>query len=434
MSQPHGLRRRRSAFQFVLCSFALTAGALAFAGASRGLSLAGDAERALAGDQGAIARLREAGPAGLSAFLDAAAASQDTVWNPTASAALDRICAQRHCAASRLYWYTDLAAAQKEASRREVPIVSLRLLGRLDEEQSCANSRYFRMALYSDPAVAAWLRENAVLHWSSERPVPRVSIDFGDGRRLEGTVTGNSAHYLLDSRGRPIDVLPGLYSPSAFRRWLASAAPLARAAAGYEEGELTRRLRAFHRDALDDLETTLLRDLSTLGVERPKLVVAAAMAQSLPSPPAPTAVEASAATATKAWVEVPLLEATFDARPQREELLDVAALARLEHWRAVCAGACRSIAAAGAPWTAADLDQAIRRFEAAMAVDTVRNEVRLHAQVHRWFATASESVAWSDLNRRVYEELFLSRPDDPWLGLGPREVFSVLTPANGAGG
>ncbi len=244
MSQPHSLRRRRSAFRVVLCGLALTAGPHASTAAGRAVSLAGEAERALAGDQHAIARLREAGPGGLSAFLDAAALGQDATLGPQASAALDRICAQRHCAASRLYWYTDLAAAKAEAARRGVPIVSLRLLGRLDEEQSCANSRYFRVALYSDPAVSTWLRDNAVLHWSSERPVPRVSIDFGDGRRLEGTVTGNSAHYLLDSRGRPIDVLPGLYSPSAFRRWLESAAPLSRAAAGYDDRELARRLRA----------------------------------------------------------------------------------------------------------------------------------------------------------------------------------------------
>jgi hypothetical protein len=420
--------------RFVLCSLALSAGALAATSASRAQSLAGEAERALAGDESAIARLREAGPAGLSAFLDAAASGQDTVLGPAVSAALDRICAQRHCAASRLFWYTDLAAAQKEAARRGVPIVSLRLLGRLDEEQSCANSRYFRIALYSDPAVAQWLRENAVLHWSSERPVPRVSIDFGDGRRLEGTVTGNSAHYLLDSRGRPLDVLPGLYSPSAFRRWLESAAPLARAAAGYDDRELASRLRAFHREALDQLEQNLVRDLDTLQVAQPKRVAAAALAQSLPRPAAPTAVEASAATASKSWVEVPFLEAAFDARPERAELLDVGALARLEHWHARCGAACRALAAANAPWAAADLDQAIRRFEAAMAVDTLRNEVRLHAQVHRWFAYNGEPYAWVELNRRVYEELFLSSPDDPWLGLGPREVFSVLTPVEKPGG
>jgi hypothetical protein len=43
-----------------------------------------------------------------------------------------------------------------------------------------------------------------------------VTIDFGDGRKLEQTLTGNSIHYVLDSDGRPIDAIPGLYSPQVF--------------------------------------------------------------------------------------------------------------------------------------------------------------------------------------------------------------------------
>ncbi len=58
-----------------------------------------------------------------------------------------------------------------------------------------------------------------MLHWQSVRPVPRVTIDFGDGRKLERTLTGNSAHYVLASDGTPLDVLPGLYSPLAFQQW-----------------------------------------------------------------------------------------------------------------------------------------------------------------------------------------------------------------------
>ena len=57
-----------------------------------------------------------------------------------------------------------------------------------------------------------------MLHWQSVRPVPTVTIDFGDGRKLERTLTGNSIHYILDSQGRPIDALPGLYGPQAFLR------------------------------------------------------------------------------------------------------------------------------------------------------------------------------------------------------------------------
>ena len=52
------------------------------------------------------------------------------------------------------------------------------------------------------------------------RPVPKVTVDFGDGRVLERTLTGNSIHYVLDEQGQVLDGLPGLYSPQRFEAWL----------------------------------------------------------------------------------------------------------------------------------------------------------------------------------------------------------------------
>ncbi len=135
----------------------------------------------------------------------------------------DAVGQQRGCRTSRLFWYTDLGAAEAAARAQGKPIVSLRLLGKLTDEYSCANSRFFRAILYSDQEVSAWLREHVILHWSSERPVPQVAIDFGDGRVLRTTLTGNSAHYVLDADGRPVDVLPGLYGPKPFLKVLGAA-------------------------------------------------------------------------------------------------------------------------------------------------------------------------------------------------------------------
>src|SRR5262249_3390832 len=130
--------------------------------------------------------------------------------------ALTRVARQYDAYASRLYWYTDLDEAVRVARRDNRPILSLRLLGNLDEELSCANSRFFRTALYPNAEIARYLRQNFVFHWKSERPAPRITIDFGDGRKLERTITGNSVHYILDSKGRPVDAIPGLYGPKAF--------------------------------------------------------------------------------------------------------------------------------------------------------------------------------------------------------------------------
>lgn len=197
---------------------------------------AGDLPTTAAPDRSAaaIALLRQRGPAGLAAVLaeyDAAPASR----RPALAATADAVAAQRYATASRLFWYTDLDAATSEAARTGKPILALRMLGRLDEDLSCANSRFFRTALYPDRRVSELLRERFVLLWTSERPVPRVTIDYGDGRAVMSTVTGNSVHYVLDAEGRILDALPGLYAPDVFADELGLTLALAA-----ELGELPR--------------------------------------------------------------------------------------------------------------------------------------------------------------------------------------------------
>ncbi|MCH6551754.1 MAG: hypothetical protein IH804_07045 [Planctomycetes bacterium] len=162
--------------------------------------------------ESAIAALRRLGPAGLDAFVrehaDSIASarvssSSDPRWERI-SRALDAIGRQHDNHSARLYWFTDLERAKAASGASGKPILSLRLLGRLDEELSCANSRFIRTALYANEAISARLRDQFVLHWSSQRPAPRITIDFGDGRSIVRTITGNSIHYLLDADGRPL--------------------------------------------------------------------------------------------------------------------------------------------------------------------------------------------------------------------------------------
>ncbi len=162
-----------------------------------------------------------------------------------ASPALDTICNQKDAHTTLLYWFTDLPAAIAEAQRTQRPILSLRLLGRLDEELSCANSRFFRKLLYPEARINRVLRERFVLHWESVRPVPRVTIDFGNGKKLERTLTGNSAHVVLDMYGRPVDALPGLFSADVFLELLVGAAAFGAADRG--------RLARMHADAREPL-------------------------------------------------------------------------------------------------------------------------------------------------------------------------------------
>jgi hypothetical protein len=73
------------------------------------------------------------------------------------------------------------------------------------------------------------------------------------------------------------------------------------------------------------------------------------------------------------------------------------------------------------------LEPTLRAFESNLAIDSIRNEYLLHRQLHRWFAEARPETKNLDrLNARVYDQLFLTPDQDPWLGLVGPEAFSAI--------
>ncbi len=298
----------------------------------------------------------------------------------------------------------------------------MRLLGRLDEELSCANSRFFRTVLYANVSVSQALRERFVLHWQSERPVPKVTIDFGDGRRLVGTVTGNSVHYILDSNGRLIDALPGLFGPAAFLRQLGVAGDEARALAAVSGDAFIDGLRTYHTELLAIQARELKADLRQVGLE------ALPAGGDWTTAGYPNVMAASERTVSKSRVEVPLLKALLpDPREISAERLAALSGLHLDDARLDPASRLLLLAKGGA-WVKGDLG-ALDRFEELIAADTVRNEYLFHNQIHTWLAGTFAVPDLKKFNARVYSQLFLTPASDPWLGLGPQELFSVLTPA-----
>jgi len=381
------------------------------------------ARKAVAGDAAAVKTLRAEGPAGMETLLKLAASEPALATSPPFNTALDAVCAQKDCAASHLYWYTDLEAARAAAKRSGRPILSLRLLGRLDEELSCANSRFFRMVLYANGSVSQELRERFVLHWQSERPVPKVTVDFGDGRRLVGTVTGNSIHYILDSNGRLVDALPGLYGPAAFLRLLSTAGEEARSLDAISGKAFTESLRAYHVERLGIQSRELAADLRQVGLE------ASTAEGDLMESGSPNVMAASERTVSKMVVEVPLLKALLpDLREMRAARLATLSGLHLRDSRLDAASRLLLLAKGGAAGVKGDLG-AIDRFEELIAADTVRNEYLFHNQIHSWLARINDAPDLKKFDERVYSQLFLTPGTDPWLGLGPTELFSVLTPA-----
>lgn len=425
---------------------------------------------------------------------------------------VDKVAQQKDADLCGLYWYTDFRQAQLAAKRQNKPLLSLRLLGQLDEEYSCANSRFFRTVLYADQNVASQLRERFVLHWQTVRPVPNIKIDFGDGNVMHRTITGNSAHYMHDMDGRVIDVLPGLHNARAFQRWLSQAGNIAfqSSRGDFSDKQRGEFLVSWHSDQIREIETAWIADLQQLGKvdvsttrstarsnlrrqavpapteakERSETPILAKAVQpygqvdadrsetvnadELPAfPRLQNAVFAQRMSVSKAMVEMPMMimalsptqiesvrrrtdestwqqiaklhaagskltpgaisvitrkHMTADQNPQG----DLAVLAAKSE-----AAARRGTMNATSPGeTSGELDGMIRAFEHVLAIDTVRNEYELHRTVHSWFVNQPIVEDREAFNQRLYDEVFASPLDDPFMGLHDDDVYTAL-PAGG---
>lgn len=376
--------------------------------------------------------LRPLGPKGLQQFLSRHNRALAVALPPKPLRdALDRLCQQRDCYASRLYWYTDLEKAKAAAKISGKPILSLRLLGQLDQDLSCANSRFFRVALYPNTEVSKVLRDRFILHWQSVRPVPKVTIDFGDGRKLERTLTGNSIHYILDTSGRPIDAIPGLYGPHAFLRQLQQSESAVKTAATKTGLNRDTYLKQYYRDHLNATQAQWSADLAKLGLKMP-----ARLSRLSSSNPSPRADIAGTAAMTKMVVENPIVssalnqrtlaqvtdQSTWEKLAQRylnDAKLDVQSIALIQAKQTAIAAPPNSAPPRAIP-------SIVQSFEAAMALDTVRNEYLLHSQLYQWLMGDSGNLNVDALNDKVYGELFLTPKTDPWLGLLPNDSYSAI--------
>ena len=74
--------------------------------------------------------------------------------------------------------------------------------------------------LFSSAEVVKQINDNFEPVWESVHPVPIVTVDFGNGKKVTRTLNGNIATYLCTSEGNVLDVIPGLYTPDAYRERL----------------------------------------------------------------------------------------------------------------------------------------------------------------------------------------------------------------------
>ena len=418
--------------------------------------------------------LRERGKSGLqqlqTVYADDIAAHransqvQTPNWESVRSA-LAKVGGQYDNWASGLYWFTDLEKAKAEAKLLDKPILSLRLLGRLDEDLSCANSRFFRTALYANKNISRSLNDNFVLHWSSERPAPIVTIDMGDGRILKRTLTGNSVHCLMDSEGRVLDALPGLFGPGAFARWLDESQSLNTQWRATNAAKRDSFLAEYHRNQIVSATNDYIADYEranseVLSAARRKSIadgfLNTTLAPRISLSASPSANLAASFAVSKVRVEAPILNATslYGTPPVLNIGYDFifSSIAPLHADDAQLDESSKNLMRSKTPQRVLDVvpqkpglknrvvaftpdifvstapsheRNVLASFQEALALDTVRNEYRLHIPIHKWFADG-QAGSFEILNTKIYNELFWTPKSDPWLGLAATGSYTAL--------
>ena len=376
----------------------------------------------------AIKQLRTMGQTGLDAlfvkfrseidhFAKTGEVSPD--WLRVANA-IDTVGMQKDEYAAQLYWYTDLNAAKGEAARRNKPILSLRLLGNLNEEFSCANSRLFRAILYPNAAISKYLRENYILHWQSVRPAPRITIDFGDGRKIERTITGNSIHYILDKNGDVIDALPGLYTPEMFLSYLTRANELVRSIGTMDAKARMTALLKYRADNFARIKRERDAAIAKAGVEMTET-----RSGTLAILAAPMAV------AKMVVVDEYSILRVYDDFAKFEPSI------KFDDWGKLAAIYAPSAAIDGnsvafirrqnarTGLTEAEFRSMFAKVESFVALDSTRNDFIFHTKLYEWL-NRGRGVELESLNAQVYDQLFKTPNTDKWLGLYSNDVYTAL--------
>lgn len=380
----------------------------------------------------AIEELRAMGPAGLEILMSRHADEINRhVADPGAAAgaewqritkALDQVGQQKNNYVSGLYWYTDLEDAKRAARESNKPILSLRLLGKLTDELSCANSRFFRTVLYANKQLSPVIR-GFVLHWQSVRPAPVVTIDFGDGRKLERTVTGNSIHYVLDSNGLLIEALPGLYGPEAFQRGLSYSVDLYQSLAGKTGPTRRKALLDYYSMRSSNISLAWASDTMKIGrqVSRKAMVY---------RDYGGNAISIGPIAMTKMATETTILRSITSASEALGQINDEDA------WRKIAklhpndakldARSLALIKAQNPSLSETEMAALVQKFEELVALDTVRNEYMLHPKLYLLLTSDELRANLDNFNDHVYANLFLTPKSDPWLGLVSPDVYTAI--------
>lgn len=232
-----------------------------------------------------------------------------------------------------------------------------------------------RAVTLSNPEVIKFLTNEVVPYWESVGPVPKVTIELGDGRVIKRTLGGNIVTYLLSSSGEVYDAFPGIYTPETYL------------------SEIRKTMGAL--DSHSDI----------LAWHRQELAVAAKT-------------EETRITMSKAVVESPLLKALGGSEPSNRPKDTTTAFqnytARLQDIskRAASVSELRSSVLSNV--SSNDPDEIGRE---AVAIDSRNNLKLIRPVVHLLFSSYKKLPDLQQCRDQIYEDILHIPIHDPYLGL-----------------
>lgn len=137
--------------------------------------------------------------------------------------------------------------------------------------------------MFSDTETAEFINRNFEPVWVSVRKVPKFTLDFGNGKVIHRTIYGNTATVISTAGGDVLDVLPGLYNPTTYRKSLEQTVLLARYANATTNLD-HQKLRNYHRTVFQEISAK--KNPSQL-VAHGNEVIVRSVAGKLPVAPSP---------------------------------------------------------------------------------------------------------------------------------------------------
>jgi hypothetical protein len=254
-----------------------------------------------------------------------------------------------------------------------------------------------------------------------------MTIDYGDGRKVTTTVTGNSAHYVMDAEGTVLDVLPGLYSAAGFQSELEGSLALAAEVRGVSAKERAAKVLAYHqREAADATRSLAKLDGVRIRVDDPsassvemgqRMTMSKAMIEVRPLRSLGASLRAKAYSPDEValWAAAGGTIYPYGSRPvldnrSRHLVLQLHAGNLPENLRG----------------TDAQHTAVLSQLEQHILADSALNQLVLRTQISREIVRRAGSADFASLNTWVYANVFHTPAADPWLGLVPRNAFTGL--------